>query len=63
MWLFSKNKNKSTFNENPYIDGHNEWQEMFGSYVNHSFIWRIVFFLFNHNSNGSIWKLILHKTK
>jgi type IV secretion system protein VirB5 len=30
---------------NPYIDGHNEWQEMFGSYVNQAYIWRIVAFL------------------
>jgi type IV secretion system protein VirB5 len=33
-------KNQTT--GNPYIDGHNEWQEMFGSYVNQAYIWRIV---------------------
>jgi type IV secretion system protein VirB5 len=44
MGLFgSKNKNKRT--GNPYFDGHNEWQEMFGSYVSQAFFWRIVAFL------------------
>jgi type IV secretion system protein VirB5 len=27
--------------QNPYLDGHSEWQEMFGSYVHQAFIWKI----------------------
>jgi type IV secretion system protein VirB5 len=39
MSFFSK-KNQKT--GNPYIDGHIEWQEMFGSYVHQAFMWRLV---------------------
>ncbi|MDR1083361.1 MAG: type IV secretion system protein [Deltaproteobacteria bacterium] len=41
MSLFKKNRKTN----NPYIDGHIEWQEMFGSYVHQAFLWRIVAFL------------------
>jgi type IV secretion system protein VirB5 len=42
MGLFS-GKNKRV--GNPYLDGHSEWQEMFGSYVRQAFIWRVFAFL------------------
>jgi type IV secretion system protein VirB5 len=43
MGLFSKKK-KNERVSNPYIDGHNEWQEMFGSYVSQAYMWRIIAF-------------------
>jgi type IV secretion system protein VirB5 len=39
MRLF-KTQNKRT--NNPYLDGHNEWQEMFGGYVYQALIFKII---------------------
>ncbi|MDR0549487.1 MAG: type IV secretion system protein [Deltaproteobacteria bacterium] len=33
---------KTIKTNNPYLDGHAEWQEMFGSYVHQAFVWRII---------------------
>lgn len=39
---FFKKKKKRQKSGNPYVDGHAEWQEMFGGYVHQAYVWRVV---------------------
>jgi len=42
MGLFKKKNREDKRTGNPYVDGHAEWQEMFGGYVHQAYVWRIV---------------------
>lgn len=42
MGLFKKKSRADKRTGNPYVDGHAEWQEMFGGYVHQAFVWRII---------------------
>lgn len=42
MGFFKKRGRTDKRTGNPYVDGHAEWQEMFGGYVHQAFVWRIV---------------------
>ena len=44
MRFFRKKRREDRRTGNPYVDGHAEWQEMFGSYVHQAYVWRIVAF-------------------
>lgn len=45
MVFFRKKGREERGTGNPYVDGHAEWQEMFGGYVHQAYVWRIVCFI------------------
>ena len=45
MGLFKKQRREDRGTGNPYVDGHAEWQEMFGGYVHQAYVWRIIAFV------------------